>query len=105
LNGKTGGTLEGPFQQAYALALAYNDLTLKNIMIDEYDTPVVIDYGSCQPFGRTLITWGTLGWIDKDFTTSEQKHDEIGLNKIQAWLKEREKETDSRRIREQDYCE
>ncbi|KAF2175643.1 hypothetical protein K469DRAFT_743221 [Zopfia rhizophila CBS 207.26] len=65
----------------YSLGLAHNDLTLINIMINEYDTSVVIDYGS----------WGTLGWIDEDFTTSAQKHDEISLGKIRAWLKERER--------------
>jgi hypothetical protein len=70
----------------HSLGLAHNDLTPMNIMIDKYDTPIVIDYGSCRPFGSTLITAGTPGWIDEDFMTSEQKHDEIGLDKIRAWL-------------------
>ncbi|KAH7111045.1 serine/threonine-protein kinase-like protein [Dendryphion nanum] len=74
----------------HSLGLAHNDLTPMNIMIDEHDTPFVIDYGSCQPFGGDLITGGTWGWIDEDFTTSEQKHDEISLGKIQAWLEERD---------------
>lgn len=82
--------MEGPFQQAYALALAYNDLTPTNIMIDEYDTPVSSIIVLVNLLGELLLTGGTLGWIDKDFTTSE--HDEIGLNKIQAWLKERERD-------------
>ncbi|KAF2254812.1 serine/threonine-protein kinase-like protein [Trematosphaeria pertusa] len=76
----------------HSLGLAHNDLTPMNIMIDESDTPIVIDYGSCQPFGSTLITGGTLGWIEEDFTTSEQRHDEIGLGKIRAWLERRERE-------------
>jgi len=75
----------------HSLGLAHNDLTPMNIMVNEHDAPFVIDYGSCQPFGSTLITGGTPGWIDEDFTTSEQKHDEIGLDKIRAWLEKRER--------------
>jgi hypothetical protein len=44
-------------------------------MVDKYDTPIInIDYGSCQPFGAILITMGTPGWIDEDFTISAQQH-------------------------------
>jgi hypothetical protein len=57
-----------------------------NIMVDECDNPVVIDYGSCQLFGTKLITAGTPGWIDEDFTTSAQKHDIIALDKIRRWI-------------------
>lgn len=76
-------------QHLHSLGLAHNDLTPMNILIDEHDTPIIADLGSCQPFGKDLITAGTPGWIDEEFTTSERRHDEIGLSKIRTWLEER----------------
>ncbi|KAF2726691.1 hypothetical protein EJ04DRAFT_480166 [Polyplosphaeria fusca] len=73
----------------HSLGLAHNDLTPMNIMIDENDTSVVIDFGSCQPFGCDLITAGTPGRIDEDFTHSAQDHDEVALHKLQTWLEMR----------------
>jgi hypothetical protein len=57
-----------------------------NIMIDNCDDPVIIDYGSCQPFGSTLITAGTPGWIDYDYTISAPEHDHIALDKVRRWM-------------------
>ncbi|KAF1958622.1 kinase-like protein [Byssothecium circinans] len=73
----------------HTLGLAHNDLTPDNIMVREDDTPVIIDFGSCQPFGDNLITAGTPGWFDEDFTTSARQHDEIAFGKLEAWLEER----------------
>jgi serine/threonine protein kinase len=70
----------------HALALAHNDLTPMNIMVDENDTPFIIDFGSCQPFGCELITAGTPGWINEDFAHSAQDHDEFALGKLRTWL-------------------
>jgi serine/threonine protein kinase len=77
--------IEAAVQHLHSLGLAHNDLTPMNIMVDKCDDPVIIDYGSCQPFGNTLITAGTPGWFDEDFTESAQKHDEIALKKIRRW--------------------
>jgi serine/threonine protein kinase len=71
----------------HKLGLAHNDLTPENIMVSEDDTPIIVDHGSCQPFGHDLITTGTPGWIDENFTTSAQQHDESALEKLEAWLK------------------
>ncbi|WPH04659.1 serine/threonine-protein kinase-like protein [Acrodontium crateriforme] len=70
----------------HSLGLAHNDLNPSNIMLDEADTAFIIDFGSCRPEGEDLITTGTHGWIDEDFTTSAQDHDYIALRKIKAWL-------------------
>jgi serine/threonine protein kinase len=72
----------------HSLGRAHNDLTPMNIMVDKCDDPVIIDYGSCQPFGTTLITAGTPGWIDEDFTISAQEHDRIALDKIRVWIEQ-----------------
>jgi hypothetical protein len=55
-------------------------------MVDEYDTPCIIGFDSCQPFGRALHTISTPGWINKDFVHSAQDHDDIALGKLRAWL-------------------
>jgi len=70
----------------HTLKLAHNDPTPMNIVVDDDDTPFIIDFGSCQPFGCELITAGTPGWIEEDFTHSAQNHDEIASSKIRAWL-------------------
>jgi serine/threonine protein kinase len=70
----------------HSLGLAHNDLTPMNIMVDEHDTSIIIDFGSCQPFGCKLITAGTPGWIDEDFTHSAKDHDIDALRKLQTWL-------------------
>ncbi|KAF1987733.1 kinase-like protein [Aulographum hederae CBS 113979] len=70
----------------HSLGLAHNDLMPANIMLDEHNNAIVVDFGSCQPFGAKLITAGTHGWIDEDFDTSAQHHDEYALGKIRKWL-------------------
>jgi len=55
-----------------------------NIIIDKADnnTPAIIDFGSCQPFGYKLITASTLGWINKDFVNLARDYNNIALGKI-----------------------
>lgn len=78
--------LRSAVSHLHSLGRAHNDLTPMNIMLDDDDNPVIIDFGSCQPFGTSLITAGTPGWIDEDFTVSAHEHDLIALEKIQVWL-------------------
>ncbi|KAJ8108630.1 hypothetical protein OPT61_g8037 [Boeremia exigua] len=70
----------------HGLQFAHNDLNPSNILVDEKDEVCIADLGSCRPFGAVLITAGTIGWIDEDFTTSEQHHDQVALEKIRGWL-------------------
>lgn len=78
--------MKSAIHHLHSLGRAHSDITPMNIMIDENDDPVIIDYGSCRPFGETLITAGTPGWINEDFTISKQEHDHIALEKIQRWI-------------------
>lgn len=75
----------------HALGLAHNDLNPGNIMVDEDNATYLIDLGSCQPFGHALITAGSHGWIDEEFTTSDLKHDKIALEKLRGCLEVRSK--------------
>jgi serine/threonine protein kinase len=80
----------------HSLGLAHNDLNPSNIALDGDDTPVILDFGSCKKFGEELLSGGTYGWIDEDYSTSSQSHDESALDKIEAWLlKEKNKRVKS----------
>ncbi|KAF2679216.1 hypothetical protein K458DRAFT_445933 [Lentithecium fluviatile CBS 122367] len=71
----------------HSLGLAHNDLNPYNIMMDKGGRPILVDYGSCQPFGKPLLTAGTPGWCDENFTISAQQNDEFSLKQLQIWLK------------------
>ncbi|KAL2788707.1 hypothetical protein BJX66DRAFT_308368 [Aspergillus keveii] len=74
----------------HSLGLAHNDIKPGNIMIrempDGQPKPVLIDFGSCAPFGCGVFTMGISGWCKEDFTTSEKRHDIYSLGKVEEWL-------------------
>ncbi|KAK8147437.1 hypothetical protein G3M48_001602 [Beauveria asiatica] len=78
--------LESAVDHLHSLGLAHNDINPYNIMINKNNMPVLIDFGSCQPFGKYLQTFGSPGWVEEDFRTSEKKHDIFALGKLRQWL-------------------
>ncbi|KAF1993989.1 hypothetical protein P154DRAFT_47441 [Amniculicola lignicola CBS 123094] len=70
----------------HSLGLAHNDLNPSNIALDSDDNPIILDFGSCKKFGEELLSGGTYGWVDEDYFTSAQRHDESALAKLEAWL-------------------
>ncbi|KAF2240343.1 hypothetical protein BU26DRAFT_470815, partial [Trematosphaeria pertusa] len=76
-------------EHLHALGFAHNDLNPMNIALDSNDNPIILDFRSCRRFGEQLLSAGTYGWIEEDFTTSAQRHDEFAMKKIEAWLKEK----------------
>ena len=82
----TSESITDATKHLHALGLAHNDINPANVMVRDDDTICVIDFGSCRPFGCRLITAGSYGWIDEEFTTSDLKHDEVALNKLRDWL-------------------
>jgi tRNA A-37 threonylcarbamoyl transferase component Bud32 len=54
------GRVTSEIMHLHSLYLAYNNLTPKNIMLDEHDNVFRIDVGFSKPFGRILIKVGTL---------------------------------------------
>ncbi|KAK5108233.1 hypothetical protein LTR62_008689 [Meristemomyces frigidus] len=80
----------------HSLGFAHNDLNPMNIAMDKDDQPIILDFGSCRKFGEALLSGGTPGWIDEDYSTSARHHDESALHKLNRWLEEQQ----SGRIRE-----
>ncbi|TAQ86248.1 hypothetical protein B7494_g5414 [Chlorociboria aeruginascens] len=78
-------TLESAVDYLHSLGLAHNDINPDNIMIKD-GMPVLIDFGSAQPFGKRLQSLGTEGWYEELFFTSEKKHDTYSLWKLREWL-------------------
>lgn len=81
--------IEAGVTHLHYLGLAHNDLKPENIMIDEHDNPIIIDFGSCKPFNHFLTTTGSPGWVaddDEEYYLSKKEHDEFALIKLQQWL-------------------
>lgn len=71
----------------HSLGFARNDLNPTNILLGSNENLVMIDFSSCKRVGEELISGGTYGWIDEDYSTSAQSHDESALDKIDKWLR------------------
>ncbi|EPE04200.1 serine threonine-protein kinase [Ophiostoma piceae UAMH 11346] len=70
----------------HSLGVAHNDINPRNIMLDENDSIVLVDLGSCKPLGEELTEFGTPPFNEGFDEVSAKKNDEIGLQQIQAWL-------------------
>ncbi len=77
--------LESAVEYVHSMGLAHNDINPDNIMVKER-MPVLIDFGSCQPFGERLQSLGTEGWYEELFYHSRQKHDVYALKKLREWF-------------------
>lgn len=77
--------LESVIAYLHGLGLAHNDINPHNIMVRD-GIPVVIDFGSCAPYGGRLQSLGSPGWYEEVFYTSAAKHDVFVLNKMREWL-------------------
>lgn len=87
---KFADEVESAVRYLHALGLAHNDLNPYNIMMKKDNKgqvkAVLIDFGSCQPWGKVLASLGTAGWYDQPFFHSEKEHDDFGLAKLRTWL-------------------
>jgi serine/threonine protein kinase len=72
--------LESAVDYLHSLGLAHNDINPNNIMVKD-GMPVLIDFGSSQPFGKHPQSLGTEGWYKELFFTSEKEHDTYSLGK------------------------
>jgi serine/threonine protein kinase len=79
--------LESAVDYLHSPGLAHNDINPDNIMVRD-GMPVLIDFGSCAPYGMRLQSLGTPGWCEETFFTSEKKHDTFSLGKLREWLQD-----------------
>jgi serine/threonine protein kinase len=84
--------LRAGIEHLHSLGYAHNVLNPMNIAVDKDDQPVILDFGSCRKFGETLLSGGTPGWIDEDYSTSAAHQDLGALRKLEAWLGEKQAE-------------
>ncbi|KAI1840179.1 hypothetical protein JX266_013609 [Neoarthrinium moseri] len=67
--------------------LIHNDLNPANIMVDEDDSPIIIDFDSCKPEGWELgHKAGTEGWTLGDSRIAAQENDLYALGKMEEFL-------------------
>jgi len=55
--------VESAVDHIHSMGLAHHDINPDNIMFRN-KTPILIDFGSCQPFGEVLQSFGTPGWYE-----------------------------------------
>jgi serine/threonine protein kinase len=80
------GILAG-IRHLHSLGIIYNDITPANIIFEEDDTPVIIDFDSCRKVGDLLHgTKRTHGWHDPHIQTALEKNDLDAFGELQTWL-------------------
>ncbi|EGC47225.1 serine/threonine protein kinase [Histoplasma capsulatum var. duboisii H88] len=79
--------IESGIKHMHTLGLIHNDLNPSNVMMDERDNPVIIDFDSCQREGAQLgLKAGTAGWAMEGTVYATRQNDFFGLSKIQKLL-------------------
>ncbi|KAF2177367.1 hypothetical protein K469DRAFT_720700 [Zopfia rhizophila CBS 207.26] len=94
LNDKDGvlEKIKAGIQHLHQLGLVHNDINPSNIMFDEEDNPVIIDFDSCRPIGYSLEEVGrTYQWFDENVNTASPNNDLDALEEIREWLGEGER--------------
>ena len=85
---KVIAALESAVEHLHSLGLAHNDSHPENIMVSEDKIPILIDFDSCQPFGKRLMSQGTPGWADVFDGVSGKEHDIYALSRLREWFME-----------------
>jgi serine/threonine protein kinase len=84
------GIIEGVkngLKHLHSLGLVHNDITPANIMLDEGDTAIIIDFGSCRPTGESLKGVGrTYEWYDDEAQVASPSNDLDALAEMRAWM-------------------
>ncbi|KAK2051009.1 hypothetical protein LY76DRAFT_557682 [Colletotrichum caudatum] len=80
-------SIQAGLQHLHSLGIIHNDLTPMNVMIDEHDNPVIIDFDSCRVVGAALQdVKRTYGWYNRDVAVSRESNDTDALEEIRIFL-------------------
>ncbi|KAI5457276.1 kinase-like domain-containing protein [Mariannaea sp. PMI_226] len=73
-------------EHLHQLGYAHNDINPSNIVVDENDKCIIIDFGSCMKLGSKLQELGLDGFNEEFEWHSSVHNDEYGLKKLGEWL-------------------
>lgn len=74
-------------QYIHSFNLVHNDINPANIMLDEKDTPIIIDFDtSCAPGKDLGMAKRTYGWYDPQVNISQISNDLGALAELWVWL-------------------
>jgi serine/threonine protein kinase len=68
-------SLKSAILHLHTLGLVHNDINPRNIMINENDIPIIIDFDSCKHEGERLDKSGTPGWCIEDAQYAMREND------------------------------
>lgn len=75
-------------EHLHRIGYAHNDINPRNIMFDDDDRAILIDFDSCRPFGTKLSVKAKTGdFNDKQATTSKKENDFYSLKMVGSFLK------------------
>lgn len=80
-------SLRAAINHLHSLDLVHNDITPANIMFDENESPVLIDFGGvCRSGASLMSTKWTFGWHDETVSSASRSNDLDALAELEAWL-------------------
>jgi serine/threonine protein kinase len=79
--------IKNGLKHLHSLGLVHNDITPSNIMLDERDTAIIIDFGSCRRIRENLQGVGrTYEWYDDGVQVASPSNDLDALAEMRAWM-------------------
>ncbi|CAK7269261.1 hypothetical protein SEPCBS119000_003479 [Sporothrix epigloea] len=79
--------IESGIRHLHSLGLVHNDINPANIMLDDADRAVIIDFDSCQHEGEELgKKAGAISWSIEDATHARHENDFFGVSKLKEHL-------------------
>lgn len=79
--------IEAGLRHLHSLGIVHNDINPTNIMFDEDQHPIIIDFDSCREIGAPLHNVKrTFSWYKKDVSVSRESNDLDALEEIKVWI-------------------
>ncbi|KAH7108714.1 kinase-like domain-containing protein [Dactylonectria estremocensis] len=80
-------SLRSALQHLHSMGFVHNDITPANIMLDQNDSPMIIDFGSLCGVGESLQhTKRTHGWHNETVAHAARENDLDALGELETWL-------------------